>query len=133
MISRVVGLASFVLLLAASVTAPGPAAAESSELPREKDRWIQVDSDHFTVFSNAGEATARSAVVDLETLRHVLGMLFEKMRLESPVPTSIYVFDSRKAFAPYRLVYQGEPVELPDDGFVERYNEAVRGPQEWYD
>ncbi|HSL16797.1 MAG TPA: hypothetical protein VLB51_02730 [Methylomirabilota bacterium] len=111
MIPRAAGLASLVLLVAA-LTAPGPAQAETSELPREKDRWIRVDSEHFTVFSNAGEATARSAALDLETLRHVLGMLFENMRLESPVPTSIYVFDSPKAFAPYRLYYRGEPTKL---------------------
>ena len=101
------------LLVAASVLAPaGRVGAAPAELPSEKDHWIRVDSDHFTVFSNAGEATAHSVVVDLEALRTVLGMLFERMRLDSPVPTFIYVFDKPASFEPYRLYYQGKPKEL---------------------
>ncbi len=105
-------LATGALLVVAALTVAGSAAAATSELPREKDRWIRVESDHFTVFSNAGEATARSVVTDLEALRSVLGMLFERMRLDSPVPAFVYVFDKPSSFAPYRLYYQGEPKKL---------------------
>jgi tetratricopeptide (TPR) repeat protein len=107
-----VSLAGGLLLAAAISASVGAAVSAASDLPREKDRWIRVESDHFTVFSNAGEATARSVVVDLETLRSVLGMLFERMRLDSPVPTLIYVFDKPASFEPYRLYYNGKPKKL---------------------
>ncbi|MGD8439668.1 MAG: hypothetical protein PVG53_03985 [Holophagae bacterium] len=106
-------LAGALLLVAVSaLTSAGRAGAAPSELPSEKDRWIRVDSEHFTIFSNAPESTACSAASDLEELRRVIGMLFPKMRLTSPVPTSIYVFDTKASFAPYRLYYQERPVEL---------------------
>jgi tetratricopeptide (TPR) repeat protein len=106
---RLAGPLLAVVSIAATV---GPVGAAPAELPREKDRWIRVDTEHFTLFSNASEAAARSAGADLEQLRLVLSMLFDHMRLESPAPTYMYVFDTPASFAPYRLYYRGRPREI---------------------
>jgi len=90
------------------------AAAETAEpkLPKPNDRWIEVRTANFILFSNANERMTRAAGSNLEQLRLVLGSLFGDMKLTSPVPTYIFVFDHPKTFAPYSLTYEGKTKEL---------------------
>lgn len=94
------------LLLAPAVETAEP------KLPKPKDRWIEVRTANFTLFSNANERTTTAAGSNLEQLRAVLGSLFGGIRLTSPVPTTIFVFDDSKSFAPYSLIYEGKAKEL---------------------
>ncbi len=89
-------------------------AAETAEpkLPKPNDRWIEVRTANFTLFSNANERTTTAAGSNLEQLRAVLGSLFGGMKLTSPVPTTIFVFDHPKSFAPYSLLDDGKAKEL---------------------
>ena len=88
--------------------------AESTEpkLPKPTDRWIEVKTANFTLFSNAGEKMIRLAGSNLEQLRAVLQTLFGGMEFSSPVPTAIFVFDDPRSFAPYGLTYEGKVKEL---------------------
>jgi Flp pilus assembly protein TadD len=83
-------------------------AAPAAALPRQEP-WLQLRSPHFTLFSNAGERTARKIALDLEQLRSALAQLDPDLKLGSPTPTWIYVFKDTSSFAPYRLTYQGRP------------------------
>lgn len=83
----------------------------AAALPREKDRWIQVDTTNFTLYSQASPATAKSVGEDLEQFRAVLSQLTTG-ELNSPVPTQIYVFSGDRAFAPYKPIRNGKPMEL---------------------
>ena len=101
------------LLTAALLTSTASVqAATDAKLPKSKDRWIQVRTANFTIFSNANKRMTRLAGSNLEQLRAVLRTLFGGMTFSSPVPTYIFVFDHPKSFAPYSLLYEGRTKEL---------------------
>lgn len=99
--------AAVVLLLSSSF----PARA----LPKEKDTWIRLDTDHFVVFSNAGERVTRRTAANLERLRDVLSQIAAGTQLGSPQPMYIYLFSSRAAFTPYRPAVNSKPMDV--DGY----------------
>jgi hypothetical protein len=84
-------------------------------LPKERDSWIRLETDHFVVFSNAGERVARRTATNLERLRGVLSQVASGTQLSSPQPMYIYLFSSGPALAPYRPVYNGKLMEV--DGY----------------
>lgn len=98
--------AAFALLLALSL----PVHA----LPKQ-DSWIRLDTDHFVVFSNAGERVARRTAANLERLRDVLSQIAAGTQLGSPQPMYIYLFSNRPSFAPYRPAANGKPMDV--DGY----------------
>ncbi len=86
-------------------------ATAAMALPREKQRWVELDTPGFKFFSNAGQrATARIAT-DLENLRAVLGQL-STLEMSSPVPTTIYIFKSDASFRPYKILHEGKPAAV---------------------
>jgi tetratricopeptide (TPR) repeat protein len=97
-------------------------AVPTSALPKERDNWIRLDTDHFVVFSNAGERAARRTAADLERLRDVLSQIAAGTQLGSPQPMYIYLFSSRVSFAPYRPVANGKPLDL--DGYFYSRDDA---------
>ncbi len=86
--------------------APGATA-----MPREKERWIQVDTAHFTLFSNAKPATATGVAGDLERFRAVLARLTTG-EVQAPIPTLVYLFRDDRAFKPYRPFQDGKPMDV---------------------
>ncbi|MCP3959509.1 MAG: hypothetical protein GY719_16805 [bacterium] len=96
------------LLIPALILAHAP---EAAALPREKDRWIQVDSSNFTILSNASPTTAKSVAEDLEQFRTVLAQLTTGKQ-NSPIPTLIYVFSHDRAFEPYKPIRDGKPADI---------------------
>ncbi len=91
-------------------------------LPKERESWIRLDTDHFVVFSNAGERAARRTAANLERLRDVLSQIAAGTQLASPQPMYIYLFSSRVSFAPYRPVANGKPLDL--DGYFYSRDDA---------
>ena len=75
--------------------------------------WIRVDSDHFTLLSNAGERPTLRLAADLERLRATLARLDPDLKLPSPL---VFVFKDDESFSPYRLVLDGKTVEA--DGYL---------------
>lgn len=107
MTPRFVAGMACVAILAATVSW-GPALA----LPREQDRWVQAQTAHFTLFSNASESYTREVGSRLETFREVLARLHPGLRVDSPLPTFIYVFRTDESFTPYKKVYGGAAVNM---------------------
>ncbi|MCB1054017.1 MAG: tetratricopeptide repeat protein [Acidobacteria bacterium] len=95
----VLALAGLGLFLAA-----GAVRAES--IPGEP--WIRAETAHFSLLSGAGEATTRRVGGDLEILRAALSSWLGGLEVQSPVPTTIYVFPDDDAFAPYKQGVPGE-------------------------
>jgi thioredoxin-like negative regulator of GroEL len=91
-------------------------------LPKERDSWIRLDTDHFVVFSNAGERVAKRTAANLERLRDVLSQIAAGTQLGSPQPMYIYLFSSRVAFAPYRPAANGKPMDV--DGYFYSRDDA---------
>lgn len=85
----------FVLLLSLFLTA-GPALG----LPSRRDRWIELQTAHFTLLGNAPESTLVAMGKDLESLRAVLGQISD-LNLDPPTPTRVYVFKNEKHLLPY--------------------------------
>lgn len=81
-------------------------------LPPDADAWIRLDTPDFTLFSNAGETPTRRLAADLQRLRAALARLDPDLRLTSPSPTFLYLFRDGHSLSPYRLVYQGRPVDV---------------------
>jgi len=81
-------------------------------LPPDADAWIRLESEHFTLFSDAGERPTRRLAADLERLRATLAQLDPDLKLSSPNPTFLFVFKDGGALAPYRLVFEGKPVDV---------------------
>jgi len=110
--TRTTILTSAILAVAVSMLPARPAGCSESRLPKKTDRWIEVRTANFTLFSNANEKMTKRAGANLEQLRAVLRTLFGGMEFSSPVPTHIFVFDHPKSFAPYGLFYDGKAKEL---------------------
>jgi tetratricopeptide (TPR) repeat protein len=73
------------------------------ELPKKQEKWIRVQSEHFTIYSNDEEKVARLAVANLERLRKTLASQTNVEAVNSPVPTSIFLFKDDKSFRPYTM------------------------------
>lgn len=97
-----------ILSVAAGVIAHCAVVTIAAELPREKDQWIEVTTDHFSFYSNAGERTTRAIVNDLEELRAVL-VRISNLDENSPLPVSVYIFKNDRSFTPYKNLYNGRP------------------------
>ena len=69
-----------------------------------KDEWIKVRSKNFYLTGNATDKEIRRIATRLEQFRTVFSSLFPKMKFVSPIPTTVIVFKSDKAFKPYKPV-----------------------------
>jgi tetratricopeptide (TPR) repeat protein len=73
-----------------------------------RDVWIEADSEHFTLFTDAGKGRARDVLYDLEQLRRVITESLPSQPVESHVPTAIYLFRSEKSFRDFQPMHEGQ-------------------------
>ncbi len=66
------------------------------------DSWIRIESKNFDLIGNAEDHQIREVATKLEQFRNVFGRLFSRMKLNSPVPTTVIVFKNTASFAPYK-------------------------------
>lgn len=102
------GAALWLWLLGTVAAAAAPAAA----LPSKKDAWIRVNTAHFTIYSNGSEGKAKDIGLEFERLRAVLARLKPDLKVNSPMPTTIFVFRNESTFEPYEPLYQGKPMRV---------------------
>jgi tetratricopeptide (TPR) repeat protein len=69
-----------------------------------KDEWIKVRSKNFYLTGNATDKEIRRIATRLEQFRTVFSSLFPTMKFVSPIPTTVIVFKSDKAFKPYKPI-----------------------------
>jgi len=86
------------------------------------ETWIEVDTGHFRLTSNAEEEITRRVARNLEELRAVL-VETTGLGLTAPVPIHIIVFRDGESFTPYKTRYQGIPA--PIGGFYLRSPDAA--------
>ncbi len=84
----------------------------AGELPRDRDRWIQLRTANFLLWSDAGERRARELGAELEQLRGALSQLDARLVLTAARPTYLYVFKNRFALAPYLFRFHGKRAEV---------------------
>ena len=95
--------AALVLVSAILFQAPVIGAAE----PVTGGAWIQVETEHFTLLSNAGRRTAIQIGDRLEQLWQVMAATF--VDAASRPPTWIYVFRDQESIAPFTIGADGRP------------------------
>jgi hypothetical protein len=67
-----------------------------------KTSWVSVRTKNFSLIGNAGEKDFRK-LLKLEQFREVFTRLFPKMRFNTPVPTTVIVFQGRDSYGPFSL------------------------------
>ena len=97
----------------------------SAARPPEDAKWIRVDTEHFTLLSNASERRTETIGGNLELLRQALEGTTKGFTLNSPLDTRIYVFADEASFRPFNLGTNGKPDNLsgyfvgtPDGNYV---------------
>lgn len=70
-------------------------------LPAENEKWVRVESPHFTVISAARERDTRELVTRMETLALVLQNLHARFREQPLVHSRVLLFDERAEAQPY--------------------------------
>lgn len=85
------------------------AAVRAAQCPvEEEDRWVRVQTENFTVFSNAPDELAVDVGLGLESQRRILAGLHPDRPFNSTRPTVVYVFKSATAFDPFKSRYRGQ-------------------------
>lgn len=87
------------------------AATPAQAVLPKKEPWIELRTANFTLYSNAPEKTVRRIGEDLERLRDALSQLLPGLILNSPSPTSIFVFKDEEAFKPYQRTFEGQTIQ----------------------
>lgn len=98
--------------------------AIGADLAKRASGWIEVTTDNFLFFSNAGKGATKRFAADLEELRAALAELTD-YQLQAPVPTSIYVFRNDRSFTPYKNLYKGEPAAVSGYFVARRYGNFI--------
>ncbi len=75
---------------------------EALALPNVKKEWIELATDNFVLYSEAGESKTTEIGLSLERFRHLLARLKPGLTLESPVPIRILAFENDRSFRPYK-------------------------------
>jgi tetratricopeptide (TPR) repeat protein len=111
--SQAKGLFKAVVLAVVPVLLGGGAEQlRASDLPRDRDAWLEVKTANFRLWSDAGERHTRAIAAQLEQLRSGMLRLNPDLTAASSCPTYVYVFKDRFAFLPYRFHFQGKRVEV---------------------
>lgn len=79
--------------------------------PIKADSWVEVQSPHFLVVSNAGAASARSVAGQLELMREVFKQTYPGLQVDPALPIEVLALRDRKdmqAVEPARYLGKGK-------------------------
>lgn len=85
-----------------------------------KTNWIKVESKNFVLVGDASEQNIKEFAAKLEQFRLSLTTLFPNLKIETPLPTRVYVFRDGDSFRPYKPIYQGKVRENVAGYFLAR-------------
>lgn len=75
--------------------------------------WLQINSAHFTVITDAGDKKGREVAFRFEQMRAVFANLLGKSRLHQSVPLTILALDNDKFFYQVAPLHNGQPIAVP--------------------
>lgn len=73
-----------------------------------KDKWVSVQSEHFTLIGDVSNETLQNVGFKLEQFRSGFAVLFPTMKLDDFTPIKVFVFKSHKSFKPFKPIYEGK-------------------------
>jgi len=65
------------------------------------DEWVRLESEHFELYTNAGERAGRQALDKFEQIRQVFQEAGAGSK-QSPMPVRVYLFRSARDFRPHK-------------------------------
>jgi tetratricopeptide (TPR) repeat protein len=75
----------------------------SPAAPEKASRdWKRLQSPNFSVVGNASREEIQRTGAELEAFRAMLLQMFPTLRLSSPVPTEVVVFEDHQSFSPFK-------------------------------
>jgi Flp pilus assembly protein TadD len=74
--------------------------------------WLEVQSEHFRVVTDAGEKNGRDAAAHFEQMRAAFGLLFGREKVNQKVPLQIIAFRNTKEFRQYSPLFRGKVIDL---------------------
>ena len=76
------------------------------------DQWTEVESQHFTVITDAGDKRGREVALRFEQMRQVFGSLVMHGEVKTSRPVQILGFKNTKGLRQVAPLYKGKPIEL---------------------
>jgi len=76
------------------------------------DQWVEVRSKNFTVITDAGVKRGGDVLLRFEQMRSAFAYLFQKMKVNTPVPLEIVAFRNSKELKSVSPLWKGKAVEL---------------------
>jgi tetratricopeptide (TPR) repeat protein len=73
-----------------------------------RNQWIKIESANFVLVGDARESDVKVIASKLEQFRLALTTLFPGLKLDTSVPTRVYVFQDSGSFDPFRPQYKGK-------------------------
>ena len=75
-------------------------------------QWVEVQSPHFSVVTDAGEKRGRETAVKFEQMRAVFGAMLAKAKVNLPVPMQIIAFRNTKELRQFAPLFHGKPTQV---------------------
>lgn len=105
--SRLISLPIVFAMLYAGL--PHSASAEK----KETNPWLQINSAHFAVITDAGDKKGREVALRLEQMRAVFSSILNKDQLNQPVPLTVLAFKSDESYYKIAPLHNGQPIDVP--------------------
>lgn len=98
-----------ILLITLCLALPNPTFAEK----KEPNPWLQINSAHFTVITDAGDKRGREVALRFEQMRAVFASIFNKDHLNQPVPLTILALRDEDSYYKLAPLHNGQPIDVP--------------------
>ncbi len=109
MTDRIHSLPSTLIIITLALLLCRPLAHARSDEPH----WIRINTDHFSVVTDADEKRGREVVVRFEQMRSALGQLLARNRVNMPEPVDIIAVRSDEEYAKIAPIRQGQVIADP--------------------
>jgi len=85
----------------------------SSAEKKEPNPWLQINSAHFTVITDAGDKKGREVALRFEQMRAVFASIFTKDHLNQPLPLTILALKNDDSYYKLAPLHNGQPIDVP--------------------
>lgn len=75
--------------------------------------WLEIDSAHYTVITDAGEKKGREVALRFEQMRAVFANLLGRDRLHQSIPLTILALNNDKQYYQVAPLRQGQAIDVP--------------------
>jgi hypothetical protein len=84
----------------------------SPQVSAGEPQWVEIQSPHFSVATDAGEHRGREVAMRFEQMRGVFGTLMVKANVNLPVPLQIVAFRNTKELRQFAPLWNGKRTEV---------------------